>query len=40
MVAVCPKNQKHRVAKAIESQNARAIMTCIDTDGARKEKNA
>jgi mevalonate kinase len=40
MVAVCPKNQKHRVAKAIESQNARAIMTGIDTDGARKEKNA
>lgn len=40
MVAVCPKNQKHRVAKGIESQNARAIMTGIDTDGARKEKNA
>ncbi|OPY37185.1 MAG: Mevalonate kinase [Methanoregula sp. PtaU1.Bin051] len=40
MVAVCPKNQKHRVAKAIESYNCRAIMTGIDTEGARKEKNA
>ncbi len=40
MVAICPKNLKHRVAKAIDSCNARAIMTGIDTDGARKEKNA
>jgi mevalonate kinase len=39
MVAVCPKGLKHRVAKAIESCNARAIMTGIDTEGARKEKH-
>jgi len=39
MVATCPKGLKHRVAKAIESCNARAIMTGIDTEGARKEKN-
>ncbi len=39
MVAVCPKSFKNRVAKAIEAQNARAIITGIDTDGARKEKN-
>ena len=40
MVAVCPKSSKNRVAKSIESQNARAIVTGIDTEGARKEKNA
>jgi mevalonate kinase len=39
MVAVCPKALKHRVAKAIESCNARAIVTGIDTDGARRERN-
>jgi mevalonate kinase len=40
MVAVCPKAHKNRIAKAIESCNARAIVTGIDTEGARKEKNA
>jgi mevalonate kinase len=39
MVAVCPKGLKHRVAKAIEACNARAIITGIDTEGARKEKH-
>ena len=39
MVAVCPKGLKYRVAKAIEACNARAIVTCIDIEGARKEKN-
>lgn len=39
MIAICPKALKHRVAKAIEGHNARAIVTAIDTEGARKEKN-
>lgn len=39
MVALCPKPLKHRVAKAIESCDARAIVTGIDTEGARKEKH-
>jgi len=39
MVALCPKSLKHRVAKAIEACNARVIVTGIDTEGARKEKN-
>jgi mevalonate kinase len=39
MVAVCPKGLKQRVAKAIESCNARAIVTGIDTEGARREKH-
>lgn len=39
MVALCPKQLKHRVAKAIESCDARAIVTAIDTEGVRKEKN-
>ena len=39
MVAVCPKGLKYRVAEAIEACNARAIVTCIDIEGARKEKN-
>ncbi len=39
MVAVTPKGLKHRVAKAIEACNARAIVTGIDTEGARKEKH-
>lgn len=39
MVALCPKPLKHRVAKAIEACDARAIVTGIDTEGARKEKN-
>ncbi|HII99534.1 MAG TPA: mevalonate kinase [Methanoregula sp.] len=39
MVALCPKQLKHRVAQAIEGCDARAIVTGIDTEGARKEKN-
>jgi len=39
MVALCPKQLKHRVASAIERCEARAIVTGIDTEGARKEKN-
>jgi len=39
MVALCPKQLKHRIAHAIEACDARAIVTGIDTEGARKEKN-
>jgi mevalonate kinase len=39
MVALCPKPLKHRVAAAIESCEARAIVTGIDTEGVRREKN-
>lgn len=39
MVALCPKPLKHRVARAIEACDARAIVTGIDTEGARREKN-
>jgi mevalonate kinase len=39
MVALCPRHLKQRVANAIEACDARAIMTGIDTEGARKEKN-
>jgi mevalonate kinase len=39
MVALCPKQLKHRVAGAIEACEARAIVTGIDTEGVRKEKN-
>ncbi|MDD4138150.1 MAG: mevalonate kinase, partial [Methanoregula sp.] len=39
MIALCPKQLKHRVAKAIESCDGRAIVTGIDTEGVRKEKN-
>jgi mevalonate kinase len=39
MVALCPKQIRHRVAHAIESCDARAIVTGIDTEGVRKEKN-
>jgi mevalonate kinase len=39
MVALCPKPVKHQVARAIESCDARAIVTGIDTEGVRKEKN-
>jgi mevalonate kinase len=39
MVSLCPKHLKQRVANAIEVCDARAIMTGIDTEGARKEKN-
>jgi mevalonate kinase len=39
MIALCPKQLKLRVASAIEACEARAIVTGIDTEGARKEKN-
>lgn len=39
MVALCPKPLKYRIAGAIEACDARAIVTGIDTEGARKEKN-
>jgi mevalonate kinase len=39
MVALCAKPVRHRVAHAIESCDARAIVTGIDTEGVRKEKN-
>jgi mevalonate kinase len=39
IVALCPKQLKHRVAGAIEANEARAIVTNIDTEGVRKEKN-
>jgi len=39
MVALCPKQLKIRIANAIETCEARAIVTGIDTEGARKEKN-
>jgi len=39
MVALCPKQLKHRIAGVIEANEARAIVTGIDTEGVRKEKN-
>ena len=39
MVALCPKQLKQHIANAIEACDARAIVTSIDTEGARKEKN-
>jgi mevalonate kinase len=39
MVALCPKQLKTRIASALEACDARAIVTGIDTEGARKEKN-
>jgi len=39
MVALCPKPLKQRIALAIQACDARAIVTGIDTEGARKEKN-
>jgi len=39
MVALCAKHLKIRVAGAIEACEARAIITGIDIEGARKEKN-
>jgi mevalonate kinase len=39
MVALCAKPVRHRVAQAIQSCDARAIVTGLDTEGARKEKN-
>jgi len=39
MVAITPKHAKCRIAKAIEACDARAIITSIDTVGARKERD-
>jgi mevalonate kinase len=39
MIALCPKHLKMRIANAIEDCEARAIVTGIDTEGARKEKD-
>ena len=39
MVALCAKPLLHRVADAIQACDARAIVTGIDTEGERKEKN-
>jgi len=39
MIALCPKHLKMRIASAIEDCEARAIVTGIDTEGARKEKD-
>jgi mevalonate kinase len=39
MVALCPRQHKQRIAGAIEACDARAIMTGIDTEGVKKERN-
>jgi mevalonate kinase len=39
MIALCPQHLKMRVASAIDACEARAIVTGIDTEGARKEKD-
>ncbi|KDE55435.1 mevalonate kinase [Methanoculleus sp. MH98A] len=39
IIALCPRRAKSRVAGAIEACEGRAIITTIDTDGARKEKH-
>ncbi|HJJ98364.1 MAG TPA: mevalonate kinase, partial [Methanocorpusculum sp.] len=39
MYAICSKGARNRVAGAIEGCDARAIITTIDTEGARKEKD-
>lgn len=39
IVALCPRRAKNRIAGAIEACEGRAIITSIDTDGARKEKH-
>ena len=38
MVALCPKRSKSKIAGAIEGCDGRAIITTIDNEGARKEK--
>jgi len=40
MIALTPKRAKGQVAEAMESCNAQAIMTTIDTEGARREAHA
>ena len=39
IVALCPRRAKSRVAGAIEACDGIAIITTIDSDGARKEKH-
>lgn len=39
MVALAPKNLKGRIAGAIEVYEGRAIITSMDTEGLRKEKD-
>ncbi|MCU0632114.1 MAG: mevalonate kinase [Methanolinea sp.] len=39
MVAICPKHLKSRVVGAVEACDARAFITNLDTEGARKEKD-
>jgi mevalonate kinase len=39
MIALCPKHLKSRIAGAIETCEARAFVTTIDTEGVRKEKD-
>ncbi|HDS63604.1 mevalonate kinase [Methanofollis tationis] len=39
MVALCPKHAKSRVAGAMDATGARSIITTIDTEGIRREKN-
>jgi mevalonate kinase len=39
MVALCPRQLRNRIAGAIEACEARAIVTSIDTEGAKKERN-
>ena len=39
IIALCPRRAKNRVAGAIEACEGKAIITTIDTDGARKEKH-
>jgi len=39
MIALCPRRAKSRIAGAIEACEARAIITTIDTEGVRREKN-
>jgi mevalonate kinase len=38
IVALCPKRSKSKIAGAIEGCDGRAIITSIDNEGARKEK--
>jgi len=39
MVALCPKRSKSKIAGAIEGCDGRAIITTIDNEGVRKEKD-
>lgn len=39
IIALCPRRAKNRIAGAIEACDGKAIITTIDTVGARKEKH-